>query len=138
MPEKKEDFWLAEGKLFQTSGHPLNFHYLIIQNSNEEILYSEFLNSVEGFDEKRLEFIQFLKAEEPIPEEGIIENLDKIEELINEWEEEKKRKKMENRKRKMPEVVESGGEESAEVFETDAQGKTLRKKTHLEKTKMFQ
>ena len=115
-----------------------NFHYLIAKNTIEEKIFEDFINIYEGnliFDEKKPGFLEFLKGDEKKEEEekGVIDNLDKIEELIKEWENEREMKKMEKKKknkRKLKEIVECGSS-GDEVLEIDAQGKNVMKKSHL-------
>lgn len=78
-----------------SDNNAVNYHYLLTQSGIEPILFNYFMEKFEEnnvFEEKKRIFEENKKINE-----GIIQNLDKIEELIKEWERESS-EKMQNKK----------------------------------------
>ena len=109
---KIETMWQAENKALKYNvKNPVNYHYLLGENSIDELIYENFLdsfnNNMQDFDAKKVDFFEFLDGkteknvileENPKNEVGVIENLDQIEELIEKWEKERDVKKERQKK----------------------------------------
>lgn len=111
------------------------------QETLDPLIFQYYITAFEKdlFQEKNTSFLQFLNGEkknllineENSPENNLIENLDKIEELIQKWE--KEREQTKSRKIKREElVVESDEDDSLKVLDNDFY-QMRRKKIKVEK-----
>ncbi len=63
---KIETIWQAENKALKyNTKNPINYHFLIGENSLDELIYDNFIDSFENnmaFDEKKIDFLEFLEG----------------------------------------------------------------------------